>query len=593
MSIREQLDSAMAHHRAGRLAEAEKLYRAVLALDTNQADALNMLGALAGEAGRLDEAVELIGRAAKIKPDSPLVLNNLGTTLAKCGRIEEAISVFGKVIRLKPNYPDAHYNLGNVLRETERLEDAVAAFRQCLRLKPNHAEAHNNLGSTLKKLGLLDEAIAGFREAIRLKPEYVEAHSNLVFAMYFDPKYDAGMIRDESDRWNRQHAESFRKFIRRHTNERNENRRLRIGYVSPDFRNHSVSRFLLPLFREHDHRVIEVFCYSDVERTDDFTDRLRACADRWVDIAGRSDERAVNQVREDQIDVLIDLAGHTSGNRLQMFARKPAPVQISYLGYPGSTGVAEIDYRLTDALADPVGGSERLLRLPVCNWCFNEPEDAPPVGPLPAESNGFVRFGSFNNFAKASPLVMDLWARILNGVEGSRLMIKSRGLGEPGVRDRIRRSFGDRGISSDRLEIRGHESSVASHLGAYNRMDIALDSFPYHGTTTTCEALWMGVPVVSLAGQTHVSRVGASLLNSVGLPEFIAQTTKQYVEIAIELAKDLPRLAELRRTLRPRIRVSPLMDASRLARDIENAYRKMWRNWCAQSGNSGIQCPVI
>jgi protein O-GlcNAc transferase len=586
MTVRQQLDSAMTHHRAGRLAEAERIYRDVLAQDSNQPDALHMLGVLSGQMGQLDTAVELIRRAIRIKPESALAQNNLGTTLAKQGQIDEAIAALRQAILLKPDYADAYYNLGSALRETEWLGEAIDCFREAIRIKPDSAEAYNNLGSTLKRIGELDEAITTFREAIRLKPDYTDAHCNLVFALQFHPGYDAKMILEELRRWNQRHAEPLRKFIRPHTNNRDSDRRLRIGYVSADFRIHSVSRFLLPLLCHHDHGAFEIICYSDVLKSDGVTDRLRACSDRWENIVGWTDERAADKVREDEIDILVDLAGHTGGNRLRVFARRPAPVQVSYLGYPGTTGLSEIDYRLTDSLADPPGKteslhSEKLWRLPVCNWCFSEPEDDPTVGPLPAEAGGSICFGTFNNFAKASPTIMDLWAEIVIATPLSRLLIKSRGLGDKSVREQIYRRFASRGVQPDRLEIRGHEPNVVSHLAAYNRMDIALDTFPYHGTTTTCEALWMGVPVVSLAGQTHVSRVGVSLLNSVGLPELIAQMQKEYVEIAIELAKDLPRLAKLRHMLRPRMRASPLMDAPRFARNIESAYREMWRDWCA------------
>ncbi len=589
MTVRQQLDSAMAHHRAGRLAEAEKAYREVLTHDSNQPDALHMLGVLSGQAGQLDVAVELIQQAVRIKPDSALALFNLGTTLAKRRQFDEAIVVFRQSIRLHPHYADACYNLGNALRETERLDEAIVAFQQALRIKPDHAEALNNLATTLKRMGQLDEAIEALRQAIRLKPDYVDAHCNLVFALHFHCGYDAEMIQEELRQWNQRHAEPLRKGIRPFGNDFDPDRRLRIGYISADFRNHSVSRFLLPLFREHDHAGQEIICYCDVLHCDEVTDRLRQCANQWQNIAGWTDERVAEKVREDKIDILVDLAGHTAGNRLRVFARKPAPVQVSYLGYPGSTGLPEMDYRLTDSFADPPGKteslhSEKLLRLPVCNWCFNEPDESPAVGPSPADVGGSICFGSFNNFAKASPVIMDLWAAILRAMPSSRLMIKSRGLGEKRVRQRIHQYFSSRGVEAERLEIRGNEPTVASHLAAYNGMDIALDTFPYHGTTTTCEALWMGVPVVSLAGQTHVSRVGMSLLNSVGLPELIAQSNEEYVSIAVGLARDLLRLAELRRTLRQRMRASLLMDGPRFARDIEAAYRQMWRIWCERSG---------
>jgi predicted O-linked N-acetylglucosamine transferase (SPINDLY family) len=655
MTLEQLLKAGISHHQAGRLAEAESIYRQILAEQPNHVVATYRLGVLMGQAGRLDLAEDFFRQAVRIKPDYANAHNNLGyalngrgqldeaitsfrhavrlnpdlaeahsnlgnalaakgqfdeaitfhrhavrlnpdlaeahsnlgNALAGNGQLDEAITFHRHAIRLKPDLAEAHSNLGDVLKKRGQLDEAIASYRHAIRLKPDYAEAHSKLGSALKRGGQLDEAIAALRQAIRLKPGYTVGHSDLALALLYHPNYDAGMIHEELRRWNQQHAEPLRKFIQPHVNKRDPECRLRIGYVSANFRIHSVSRFLLSLFRQHDHGAYEIICYSDVLKSDVMTDRLRACTDGWENIVGWNDERVAGKVREDEIDVLVDLAGHTGGNRLRVFARKPAPVQVSYLGYPGSTGLSEMDYRLTDSLADPPGKtesfhSEKLLRLPVCNWCFSEPDDAPPVGPLPAEAAGSICFGTFNFFAKASPAIMDLWAAILIAMPLSRLIIKSRGLGEQGVRERIHKCFASRGVQANRLEIRGHEPKVISHFDAYNQMDIALDTFPYHGTTTTCEAIWMGVPVVSLAGQTHVSRVGVSLLKNVGLTELIAQTPKQYVEIAVGLANDLPRLAELRRMSRSRMRASPLMDGPRFARDIEAAYRQMWRNWCAR-----------
>jgi predicted O-linked N-acetylglucosamine transferase (SPINDLY family) len=397
------------------------------------------------------------------------------------------------------------------------------------------------------------------------------------------------MFHEEHRRWNELHAEPLRKFVQPHTNDGDPDRRLRIGYLSADFRDHSVSRFLLPLFRNHNHEAYEIVCYSDVVKCDQVTDRLRALADRWNDTFGQTDERLADKVREDKIDILVDLAGHTAGNRLMVFARRAAPVQVTYLGYPASTGMSEMDYRLTDSFADPPGQteslhSETLWRLPVCNWCYEEPESAPEVRTLPADRP--IRFGTFNNLAKVSSPIMDLWAAILIAMPSSRLVIKSQGVAEESVRRRINQCFMSRGLQPDRLELRGHEPIFTSHLEAYNQLDIALDTFPYHGTTTTCEALWMGVPVVTLAGSAHVSRVGVSLLSCVDLPDLVAKSPEEYVSIAVGLAKDLPRLAELRRTLRLRMRASPLMDGARFARDIESAYRQMWRARLAMNAKS-------
>ena len=568
----------------GRHNEAVAAYRQAVSLKPDYADAQNNLGIALRDIGKLDEAIASFQQAVRLKPDLAETHNNLGTALRDLRRLDEAISSLRQAIRLKPDYAEAHSNLGIVLMDMGRLDEAIASYGNAIRLKPDYAEAYNNAGNALKDNGQLDEAISSFRQAIRLKPDFAEAHSNLVYALQFHSGYDPGTIHDEHIRWNQRHAEPLGKIIQPLINNPDPERRLRIGYVSADFWNHSVSRFLLPLFRRHDRGAFEIICYSDVLNPDGMTESLRACADGWENIVGLSDEQVADKVREDKIDILIDLAGHTANNRLRVFARKPAPVQITYLGYPASTGLSVMDYRLSDRLADPPGETEslhteKLWRLPVCNWCFAEPNVAPAVEPLPA--GGPIRFGSFNNFAKASAAIMDLWAAIMIAIPSSRLIIKSRGLGEENARLRINRRFESHGIPANRLEIRGHQPDFKLHLDTYNQMDIALDTFPYHGTTTTCEALWMGVPVVTLAGSAHVSRVGVSLLSSVGLPELIARTAEEYVSIVVGLAKDLPRLAELRRTFRPRMRASPLMDAGRFARDIESAYRQMWRNWCA------------
>jgi predicted O-linked N-acetylglucosamine transferase (SPINDLY family) len=615
----------------GRDEEAIAAYRRALELKPDFAEAQNNIGEPLKKTGHLDDAVASYRRAIQLKPDFAEAQGNLGGVLADTGDFKGAIAACRQAIRLNPNYPQAYFNLGNSLFEDRQLEQAVASYQRAILLKPDYAEAYDNLGNALVLLGRPDAAIASLERAIQLRPDFAEAHSslgnalkdkgeidraiasyrravaiapqnakvhsNLAYAMYFDAACTAEEVLGEHRRWNQQHAEPLRNLIRPHANDRDPNRRLRIGYVSADFRNHSVSRFLLPLFRRHDRGAYEITCYSNNFRCDTVTDHLRACADGWRNTAGLSDERMAEMVREDKIDILVDLGGHTAGNRLRVFAQKPAPVQVNYLGYPGTTGLAAMDYRLTDAFADPPGSteslhSEKLVRLPVCGWCYGEPDDAPAVGPLPAGAGGPICFGTFNNFAKVSPAIIDLWAAILMAMPSSRMLIKFRGLGEESVRVRIHQSFESRGVRPERVEIRGHEPNATAHLDAYNQLDIALDTFPYHGTTTTCEALWMGVPVISLAGQRHVSRVGVSLLSNVGLPELIAQTPEQYVRIATDLAKDLPRLAELRRTLRARMQASPLMNAPRFARDIEAAYRQMWRNWCEAGEDSSLQCPA-
>jgi predicted O-linked N-acetylglucosamine transferase (SPINDLY family) len=393
------------------------------------------------------------------------------------------------------------------------------------------------------------------------------------------------MIHEELGRWNRQHAEPLKKFIQPHANSRDADRRLRIGYVSADFRDHAVGRNVLPLLREHDHRQMEIFCYSNVVRADALTDQLRRYADAWRGIVGLSDSQAATLIRQDGIDILVDLALHTAKKGLTVFAHKPAPVQVTYLGYCSSTGMDAMDYRLSDPYLDPSDSdlsiyTEQTIRLPETYWCYSVAGPTPEPSRPPAAAAGYVTFGCLNNFAKVSP-ALDLWAEILQSVPRSRLIVHSY----PGAHlDAVRERFAGKGISPDRLEFPSRQP-WPQYVRTYGRIDIALDPFPWGGGITTCDALWMGVPVVSLVGRTAVGRGGASILSNVGVPELIARTPQQYVQIAKGLAEDLPRLAELRRTLRGRMQASPLMDAPRFARNVEAAYRQIWRAWCATAGD--------
>ena len=352
---------------------------------------------------------------------------------------------------------------------------------------------------------------------------------------------------------------------------------VKIGYVSGDFRRHSVSHFLLPVFRHHDRTAFEIHGYSNNALTDDVTERLTALADGWRLIFGLDDEAAARMIAEDGIDILVDLSGHTAHNRLSLFARQPAPVQVTWLGYPGSTGLKAIGYRLVDAITDPPGEadahySERLVRLDHGFLCYAPLDQAPAPVPRP---EGPIRFGSFNNPAKLSPATLDLWVKVLEAVDGSELLLKGRPFADPKVRQALLTRFGKRGIASDRIVLLEHIAAPEQHLAAYGEMDIALDPFPYNGTTTTCEALWMGVPVVTLLGDRHSARVGASLLTQVGLDSLIAHTPQDYIRLAADLAADYRRRAGLRGKLRAMMQNSPLCDGPGFTRRLENAYRGM------------------
>ena len=418
------------------------------------------------------------------------------------------------------------------------------------------------------------------------QPDFAAAHSNLVFSMNYDAAATQQTIFAESRAWHESHAAALGRRAPGHANARDPERRLRVGYVSPDFREHSVAYFLEPLIAAHDRAAFEVFCYAQVARPDQRTERFRGLADTWRSTVGMTDADLATAVREDRIDILVDLAGHTGGNRLLAFDRRPAPVQLSWLGYPNTTGTEAIDARLTDAIADPPGPSdalhsETLVRLPNGFLCYAPTADAPAIGAPPARSTGHVTFGSFNALAKITPAVVAAWARILLGVPGSRLVIKSGPLADAATRARYLEMLAAAGVDAGRVDLRAWIDARSGHLGAYANIDIGLDPFPYNGTTTTCEALWMGVPVVTLAGDRHAGRVGASLLTRIGLAELVADTTDGYVETAVHFAGDLDGLPARRLALRDRMMSSPLCDAAGFARDVEAAYRAMWRRWCA------------
>ena len=566
----------------GRLEEALAAFRTALRFKPDCAEAHNNLGIALQDQGQLEAALAAYRAALRFKPDYAEAHNNLGTALKDQGQWEEALAAFRAALRFKPDYAEAHSNLGNALQAQGRLEEALAAYRAALQLKPDYAEAHNNLGTTLKAQGRLEEALDAYRAALQLKPDYTEAHSNWIYLLHFHPDYDARSIAEEHRQWNRQHAEPLRCFIQPHGNGRDPDRRLRIGYVSPDFRNHVVGRNLLPLFAQHDHLGFEIFAYAQVVSPDTWTQQFREKSDHWRGIVGRTDEQVAAQIREDQIDILVDLTLHMAHNRLRLFARKPAPLQATFAGYPGSTGLTTIDYRLSDPFLDPPGMeesiySEQTIRLSSSFWCYDalDCRDVP-VSPLQASQKGWVTFGCLNNFCKINEPVLKLWATVLRAVEGSRLLLLSP---EGNHRQRTLHLLGREGISPERVEFVPSQSR-RDYLKLYHRIDVGLDSFPYNGHTTSLDSFWMGVPVVTLVGQTAVSRAGWCQLSNLGLPELAGHSPEDFARIAIELANDLPRLAQLRAGLRQRMQASPLMDAPGFARAIEAAYRQMWREGC-------------
>ena len=598
------LGNALKDH--GELDEAIAAYRRAIELKPLFAEAHGNLANALTNKGYLDEAIAACNRALQLKPDFVEAQSNLGNALKDLGRLEEAIAAYRRALELRPDYAEAHNNLGNALKDLGLLDEAVAAYRRALGFKPDSAETYNNLGNALKDRGDLDEAIAAYHRALELKPVFSLAHSNLLLGLHYLQEVDAQALFEEHCRWDQIQARPLAKFIEPHTNSSAPERRLRIGYLSPDFREHSVAFFVENVLACHDRNQVETFCYADVLRPDSYTARLQKDAGQWRSITSLSDSQAVDLIRRDQIDILVDLAGHTARNRLLIFARKPAPIQVTWLGYPTTTGMSAMDYRLTDAIADPPAvkqtllsaessaadwkpslhaatdpfHSEKLIRLPDVFACFHPVEDSPPVSPLPALARGHVTFASFHMLAKLNPRLLDWWVRILLQVPDSRLLLAATGLNEVSRQRWLIDFFAGKGIEGRRLEFRGRQS-LRQYLELHHEADVMLDCHPFTGHTISCHALWMGVPVVTLAGDRHCARMVASVLSNLGLPELIARTPDEYVKIASELAGDLPRLAELRATLRERMQASPLTDGPRFTRNLEQAFREMWRAWCA------------
>jgi predicted O-linked N-acetylglucosamine transferase (SPINDLY family) len=566
-------------HRAGQPAAAIPLYRELLRLAPGEAEIPHQLGNALKSLGRFSEALGPLADAARLAPTNAAIRLNHGVALLELTRFAEAEAEFRAALAGEPQRPEAHNILGHALLSQGKLTEAEASFRAALQLRPDYAPAHDNLGRLFRAQGRMAEAVASYRAALVHQPR-ATTHSNLLLALNYLPEMTPAEVFAEHHRWAALYAEPLTAAIQRPPPAPRGGRRLRVGYVSPDFCHHAVAYFFEPVLAAHDRARVEVFCYSNTPLADAVTARLRATAEHWRDIAPLADEATAALIRGDGIDVLVDLAGHTARHRLLVFARRSASAQITWLGYPNTTGLSAMDARLTDAICDPVGATdsfhtEKLLRMPGPFSVYQPPADAPaPVITDGPPARPTITFGCFNNFAKVTPAVIAIWARLLATMPTARLFLKSRGLSDPATAARIRADFAHHGIAPDRITLDGRELSVAAHLALYHRVDVALDTFPYNGATTTCEALWMGVPVVTLAGRTHVARVGASLLTHLGEPGWIAHDSHAYLAIARALATDGARLSELRATLREKMRASPLCDAPRFTRALETALEK-------------------
>jgi protein O-GlcNAc transferase len=675
--------AATAHHQAGRLAEAENLYRQLIAADPAHAEAHCNLGVALKAQGKRSEAIACYQRALALKPrygqahfnlgnclldegrpaeaiaafeqalaSNPqdfVAHNNLGNLLKLQGRLDQAVVAFGLALSLNPQYGAAHYNLADALHRQGRLAEAVVSYRNALTLDPSYVEAHTNLGALLRELGqigearacfeaalalrpadadahvnlgnaqadesrpdeaaqsfrraltlqpdhagahynlgnlhveecALDEAVASYERALAQKPAYAQAHSNLLMVQHYMPSVSGAVRLAAARRFSRECeiADTAQDF----DCDRTPARRLRIGYVSGDFQQHPTGFFLPSVLEAHDRAAVEIFCYANSRKADATTRRLLRAADHWRNIAGLSDSDAAALMRNDQIDIAVDLSGHTAKNRLLAFALRAAPVQVSWLGYFGTTGLRAMDYLIMDETAAPAREAgdydEALVRLPYGRFCYAPPDDAPEVAEPPSLRLGRVTFGSFNNLAKINADVVGVWAQILTACPQSRLMLKWKSLDRQAARRRAVAAFAAAGVDERRLELRGF-SPHAQMLAQYGEIDIALDPFPFGGGLTSCEALWMGAPLVTLYGDRPASRQSAGFLHLLELDECVARTPAEYVAQACALAADPARLTAMRRALRPAMAASPLCDGARFTPTLEAAYRNMWTRFC-------------
>jgi predicted O-linked N-acetylglucosamine transferase (SPINDLY family) len=574
----------------GKPDEAEEYYRRALDLAPDSALGHFNLANLLRELGRTGEAVAGYERAVALNPDCAAMYVNLGNALRDLGKTEESVGVYRKALELEPENADALLNLGNAFKEMGNCGEAAETYGKVLGLRPDMAEAHYNLGTVLQDQCRMEEAVACYRRAVELKPDHAIAHSNLLMNLQYDPDITPEALLEESRAWERSHLAGVR-IMPPPGNDPDPDRPLRIGYVSGDLRRHPVGYFLDGVLASHDPDRFQVFCYANQSFSDDLSDRLRTNAAAWRIIPAKSDDEVAELIREDRIDILVDLSGHTARNRLLVFGRRPAPVQATWAGYVGATGLTAMDYLISDWQETPEGSDrwygETVVRLPDCYVCYAPPEYAPPVAPLPALRNGFVTFGCCNNLAKINPRVTALWTRLLREIPDARLLLVTKALGDRAARDRCQEAFD--GVA-DRVSFSGMVPH-AELLARYGEVDIALDPFPYSGGLTTLEGLWMGVPAITLGGDRFASRHTLSHLTAVGLTEFIATDEDDYIARAAALARDPAWLESIRLGLRDTMAASPLCDCRRFTRNLENAFRTMWRTWCKGRSSAIIRRP--
>lgn len=577
MSLSEAINRVHALRRAGDLAGALAVCKSLMATQPRNAEAVHLLGLLLNQTGKIDESITWLRKSLALDACQERYWQNLLAVLMGAGRIAEAHEAAREAVGVHSNSGNSWGQLGGVLKAMARVQEAAEAFEKAVERLPNLLPAQRGLADALLELGEAPKAVEHFRAAMKLSPNDCQLHSALLFAMQYCPEI--------SPRQKLAEARAFgRRFdgiaVAAHDNDRSPDRRLRMGYISSDFRQHTIRHVIEPVLEAHDRRQVEVYCYSAVRRPDEGTAALQKLSDHWREITNLNDREAADCIRKDRIDILVDLAGHMGENRLPVLALRPVPVQVQ-IGYPATTGIDAIDYHIADPYCAPGGVeaqfTEKLLRLPDTGWMYKPCGPYPEVGPLPAKGNGFITFGCLNNPAKICDRSVALWARVLRSISRSKMILLS-----PLPNDGLYARFSKEGIDSDRL-ILVPRCNAMEFRNLFNRIDIALDPVTYTGETTTCDGLWMGVPVVSLAGNTMASRRGTTILNNMGINKWIANEPAEYVAIAKSRAFDLDTLEATRAGLRQLMSQSPITDGPRYTRALESAYRDIWQRWCPKS----------
>jgi predicted O-linked N-acetylglucosamine transferase (SPINDLY family) len=562
--------------------DAVASYRRAMEIKPDYAEAHYNLGSTLQELRQFESAAASHRRAIEINPDFADAHNNLGNTLQELRQIESAVASYRRAIEIKPDFADAHNNLGNALMKIKQYDNALASYRRAIEIKPDFADAHNNIGCILNLIGQLDEAVASFRKALEYDPDFTKAQSNLLMTLNYSVHTPEQCLEE---------AQKYGQMVARKVTARfstwlceDKPRRLRVGMVSGQFRYGPTGFFLESFLSHFDPSRVELIAYPINLLADDLTSRIKQCFIEWKPLIGKSDEAAAQLIHADGVHILLDLAGHSGQNRLPMFAWKPAPVQANWLDYFATTGVSEIDYLLADPVGVPEANrkyfTETVWHLPDSRLCFTPPDVDLPVAPLPAQKGGHITFGCFQTLPKITNNVLATWGRISAAMPNAKFRLQCKQLEDQAVVKQLILRLQQHGIDPARVKLTGSVTRK-NYLAAHAEVDMILDTFPYPGGTTTCEALWMGVPTLTLAGDTLLSRQGASLLTAAGLSEWIAQSEEVYIDRALAFASDFTRLASIRAGLREQVRSSPLFDAPRFARNLEDA---LWGMWQARNG---------